>query len=89
MENNARYDTSFNRKIIKIPFTIIDTIFNAEAKNRILQKMKEVSDSKIDIKLESINTKGKFAEIAKNIVGFVLQTAVQTAVQVVAEKKIK
>ena len=89
LENNARYDTSFNRKIIKIPFTIIDTIFNAEAKNRILQKMKEVSDSKIDIKLESINTKGKFAEIAKNIVGFVLQTAVQTAVQVVAEKKIK
>jgi len=89
LENNARYDTSFNRKIIKIPFRIIDTIFNAEAKNRILQKMKEVSDSKIDIKLESINTKGKFAEIAKNIVGFVLQTAVQTAVQVVAENKFK
>ncbi|WP_149554093.1 hypothetical protein [Treponema pectinovorum] len=66
LENNARYDTSFNRKIIKIPFTVIDAIFSAEAKNRILQKMKEVSDSKIDIKFESINEKGKFVEIAKN-----------------------
>ena len=89
LENNARYDTSFNRKIIKIQFTVLDEIFNAEAKNKILQKMKEVSDSKIDIKLESFNTKGKFVEAAKSIVSFVLQTTVQAAVQVVAEKKLK
>ena len=89
LENNARYDTSFNRKIIKIQFTVLDEIFNAEAKNKILQKMKEVSDSKIDIKLESVNTKGKFVEAAKSIVSFVLQTTVQAAVQVMTEKKLK
>lgn len=89
LENNARYDTSFNRKIIKIQFTVLDEIFNAEAKNKILQKMKEVSDSKIDIKLESFNTKGKFVEAAKSIVSFVLQTTVQAAVQVMTEKKLK
>lgn len=89
LENNARYDTSFNRKIIKIQFTVLYEIFNAEAKNKILQKMKEVSDSKIDIKLESVNTKGKFVEAAKSIVSFVLQTTVQAAVQVMTEKKLK
>lgn len=51
--------------------------------------MKEVSDLKIDIKLESINEKGKLVEAAKNIVGFVLQTSVRAAVQFVAENKFK
>ena len=89
LENNARYDTSFNRKIIRIPFTVLDAIFDAEEKTEILQKMKAVSEARIDVKLESVNIKGKFVEIAKNIAGFVVQTAVQTVVQTVAENKFK
>ena len=89
MENNARYDTSFNKKIIRIPFTVLDAIFDAEEKTEILQKMKAVSEARIDVKFESVNIKGKFVEIAKNITGFVVQTAVQTAVQTMAEKKFK
>lgn len=88
LEKNARYDTSFNRKIIKIPFTVIDTVFTTEEKYEILKMMKKVSDSKVDVELNAVNAKGKFVEIAKNIVCFVLQTAVQTAVQTLAEKKI-
>ncbi len=88
LENNARYDTSFNRKIIKIPFTVLDEVFNAEKKEKILEKMKSVSGAKSDLKIESINTKGKFVEIAKSIVVFALQTAAQTAVQVVTARSI-
>ena len=51
--------------------------------------MKAVSEAGTDVKLESINTKGKFVEIAKNIAGFVVQTVVQTAVQTAAENKFK
>ena len=51
--------------------------------------MKAVSEARIDVKLESVNIKGKFVEIAKNIAGFVVQTAVQTVVQTVAENKFK
>ena len=83
LERNARYDTSFNRKIIKIPFTVLDTIFEPEKKTEILQKMKSVSNAKVDVKLESVNTKGKFVEIAKSIVVFAIQTATSTAVQMV------
>ncbi len=89
MENNARYDTSFNRKIIKIPFTVLDTVFSPEEKTEILQKMKAVADVKIDLKLESASKKGKFVETAKNIAGFVLQTAVQTVVQTAVERNFK
>lgn len=91
LENNARYDTSFNRKIIKIQFTVLDTIFNEEEKKEILQQMKSVSNAKVDVKLESLNTKGKFVEIAKSIVVFAIQTVAQavtsTTVQAIADKK--
>lgn len=86
LERNARYDTSFNRKIMKIDFLVLDSVFNEQEKKEILEKMKIEAETKQGKKLESINLKANFLNNAKEIAKFAIETVFSSAIQSVTKK---
>lgn len=84
-EKNAKYDSSFNKKIIRIKFDVIDTAFQDEEKEKILEKMRKVVAEKQGISVDAINVKGKFLDAAERIAGFIGQNVVAPAVQSATE----